>query len=678
MERDDGQGLFEDPDFPPLESSLFSDYTTPISKFCGDIVWMRPQAICQSPKLFPENPKDGHAKQGILGDCWFLCACSMLLKNKLLMDKVDAVFQVVPFGQPQWGECGYTGRFRFSFWQFGCWIDVEIDDQLPCIGARLCFSHCQSPSAFWVALLEKAYAKLHGSYEKLWAGQVAEALVDVSGGLAERWSLKEVGKELRQQGEDDIVQKKFSLSSLLGVGDRCVMSCSVHSSPGGAGELGQFHAFSVMEWVELQSRGIRLLRIRNPWGRRCWGGIWSEGGEGWNQLEPGCTEELLGRTEEGEFWIEEGEFLKEFDEVTVAYPISEQGFLQSIHTGRELVHSNQVCGSWVKGRSAGGCRNNSSFSTNPKFWLRISESGEILLSLLQHQRWRLCALSVRGTARPDLCSLNFQREGREENMPMDSSKQHHLQAIGLHLWKVEKKRFNLAKTLNTPPCASTHCHAYDREVTLHTQLSAGFYLLIPSTFLQEAEAGFLLRVFSNAPVTLSALKAPPSPTGDLAASVQEGEWETSCSEGQWIPGATAGGSRNFPSHLSNPRVPFTVNCEPRGANVRITLQQHCPAKDCQPIGFHVYQISEEGREPQISQDQEPQASCVPHRYTQEVSLLCSLAPGHYIIVPSTYQPDCQGCFSVTVARKIDRKAVESKENLGRIIQEVSYISVMRS
>lgn len=35
-----------------------------------------------------------------------------------------------------------------------------IDDRLPCIKARLCFSQCQSPTVFWVALLEKAYAKL--------------------------------------------------------------------------------------------------------------------------------------------------------------------------------------------------------------------------------------------------------------------------------------------------------------------------------------------------------------------------------------------------------------------------------------------------------------------------------------------------------------------------------------
>lgn len=37
---------------------------------------------------------------------------------------------------------------------------MTVDDRLPCINSSLCFSRCHSPTAFWVALLEKAYAKL--------------------------------------------------------------------------------------------------------------------------------------------------------------------------------------------------------------------------------------------------------------------------------------------------------------------------------------------------------------------------------------------------------------------------------------------------------------------------------------------------------------------------------------
>ena len=41
-----------------------------------------------------------------------------------------------------------------------------------------------------MALIEKAYAKLHGSYEGIEGGMPIEAMVDLTGGLAERYELK--------------------------------------------------------------------------------------------------------------------------------------------------------------------------------------------------------------------------------------------------------------------------------------------------------------------------------------------------------------------------------------------------------------------------------------------------------------------------------------------------------
>lgn len=181
-----------------------------------------PQEICAAPQLFADTQQEGQVKQGLLGDCWFLCACAALSRNRRLL------YQVFPADQPCWLDTEYQGAFTCRIWRFGQWAEVTVDDRLPCLAGRLCFSRCHKEDVFWLPLLEKAYAKVYGSYEHLWAGQVAEALVDLTGGLAERWSLK----EHPEPPEPRTCQR------LLGLQDRCPISCSVFSPRAGEGRPG--------------------------------------------------------------------------------------------------------------------------------------------------------------------------------------------------------------------------------------------------------------------------------------------------------------------------------------------------------------------------------------------------------------------------------------------------------
>nr|XP_023965546.1 calpain-10 isoform X6 [Chrysemys picta bellii] len=497
------ENLYKDPTFPASDTSLFFNYSTPLSQFRGEISWLRPQEICSAPRLFSDNPQEVQVKQGILGDCWFLCACVALQKSKYLLTKV------IPPGQPSWTEETYTGCFTCQVWQFGRWVEVTIDDRLPCLGGKLCFSQCQTEDVFWLPLLEKVYAKVHGSYEQLWAGQVADALVDLTGGLAERWTLKDPGRSMERERTGRVLEKMV-FRRLMNLKERCVISCSVLSSRQGASELGEFHAFIVSDMLHLSrvsGKEIILLRIRNPWGRRCWKGHWREGGQGWSQLDPVVASELLSQIQEGEFWVEEEEFFKEFDEITIGFPVTEDGQLQSLYTEKVLSHTQHLCGSWVKGQSAGGCRNNNSFPVNPKFWLRICEQSEVCIALLQKPR-KYCA-DWAGRTR------NLTRLAEEGSSLTEGIQGKNYQAVGLHIWKVEKRRFNLPKTLSAPPVVGTICHSYDREVHLHSDLAPGYYLIVPSTFLKDAESDFLLRVFSTGRICLRNRRAqheshPPS------------------------------------------------------------------------------------------------------------------------------------------------------------------------
>lgn len=658
--------LFRDPAFPASDSSLFSSFSTPLAQFREDITWRRPQEICATPRLFPDNPQEGQVKQGLLGDCWFLCACAALQKSRHLLDQV-----FLP-GQPSWLDQTYRGSFTCRVWQFGRWVEVTIDDRLPCLAGRLCFSRCQREDVFWLPLLEKVYAKVHGSYEHLWAGQVADALVDLTGGLAERWNLKNLASSNSQQDGSGSSELK-TCWQLLSLKERCLISCSVFSPRTGARELGEFHAFIVSDLRKLRGQAgqnILLLRIQNPWGRRCWQGPWREGGEGWTQVDPVDSAELLSQLQEGEFWVEEEEFLREFDEVTIGYPVTEAGHLQSLYSEKVLSHTQELLGAWIQGQSAGGCRNNSGFPSNPKFWLRVSEPSEVYIAVLQKPRTRTVDWAGRA---------QVQLGGSRIVWSPASIPSKDYPAVGLHLWKVEKRRVSLPRILSTPPVAGTVCHAYDREVHLRCELTPGYYLAVPSTFLKNVPGEFLLRVFSSGRVSLSAIKTVAQSPGP-GETVLAGEWETVQLQGSWKIGQTAGGSRNFASYSSNPCLPLTV---PEGSGprcIRITLHQHCLDSDCHPIGFHVFQVPADG----AGQDtpslrlQKPLLSCVPHCYTQEVSRICHLSAGTYRIVPSTYLPDTEGAFTVTIATRIDRRSIHSQEMLGQLLQEASFMAVMKT
>ncbi|XP_054556168.1 calpain-10 isoform X2 [Talpa occidentalis] len=596
--------LFRDAAFPAADSSLLSGRSTPLARLRGDITWRRPQEICAAPRLFSDSPQEGPVKQGLLGDCWFLCACAALGRSRPLLH------QVFPPGQPHWRDPEYRGAFTCRVWQFGRWVEVTVDDRLPCLAGRLCFSRCHSEDVFWLPLLEKVYAKVYGSYEHLWAGQVADALVDLTGGLAERWSLKDLaGASGEQDGRPAGGPELRTCRQLLRLQDQCLISCSVLSPRPGASGLGEFHAFIISEVREVPTGAgpaILLLRIQNPWGRRCWQGPWREGGEGWSRVDAAEASGLLSRLQEGEFWVEEEEFLREFDEVTIGYPVTEAGHLQSLRSGRELRHMQQLPGAWVKGQSAGGCRNNSAFPSNPKFWLRVLEPSEVYVAVLQRPPVRSADWAGRALA-GDPCAARS----------VASSPGRACQAVGLHIWKVEKRRVSLPRVLSAPPVAGTPCHAYDREVHLRCELPAGHYLAVPSTFLKDAPGQFLLRVFSTGRVSLSAIRGAPSPRCREAPPA--GEWETVRLAGAWQAGRTAGGSRNFASFPTNPCFPLSVPAGAGPRSVRITLRQHCDGSQCLPIGFHVFQVPPGGGSPGAPPLllQEPVLSCVPHRYAQE-------------------------------------------------------------
>jgi hypothetical protein len=69
------------------------------------------------------------------------------------------------------------------------------------------YGHCADPNEFWVPLIEKAYAKLHGSYEAINGGSMTESLVDLTGGSSEKFNLR--APEVAEQIENQVFWKEL-------------------------------------------------------------------------------------------------------------------------------------------------------------------------------------------------------------------------------------------------------------------------------------------------------------------------------------------------------------------------------------------------------------------------------------------------------------------------------------
>ncbi|XP_045082434.1 calpain-1 catalytic subunit [Coregonus clupeaformis] len=460
--------LFEDPCFPTEPTSLGFKELAPHSSKTQGVEWMRPTELSDNPEFILGGATRTDICQGALGDCWLLAAIASLTLNEKLLHRV------VPHGQAF--QDNYAGIFHFQFWQFGEWVDVVIDDRLPVKDGELMFVHSAEGNEFWSALIEKAYAKLSGSYEALSGGSTTEGFEDFTGGVAEMYELRKAPKDLYR-----IIGKALERGSLLG--------CSIDITSAFDMEAVTFkklvkgHAYSVtgLKQVDFRGRMERLIRIRNPWGQVEWTGAWSDNSSEWDAIDPTEREDMNCHMEDGEFWMSFQEFLRQFSRLEIcnltadALSDDSQSFWNTI----------KFDGGWRKGSTAGGCRNHpNTFWINPQYKITLLEEDDdpedeeeacsFLVALMQKDRRR------------------YRRQGQD------------MHTIGFAIYEIPEEfkgcqSVHLKKDffLKHSSCARSETFINLREVSARLRLPPGEYLVVPSTFEPGKEADFVLRVFTE-------------------------------------------------------------------------------------------------------------------------------------------------------------------------------------
>ena len=459
--------LFEDPEFPASNSSLC--YSKQPS---FNAVWKRPKEISENASLFVEGISSEDVTQGRVGNCWFVAASACLALEKGLWTKVIPDHKLQLFSPEK--PVDYQGIFRFHFWRFGDWIEVVVDDRLPTVNNELIYVKSKAKNEFWSALLEKAYAKMAGSYEALESGNPADALVDFTGGVSETIDL------LKGDYANDLEKRKFlhrKMSKLMERSSLCSASIKISNREEMEQQLntglikGHAYGISAVTKVPLgqsflsrfNAEKLFLVKLRNPWGEKEWNGAWSDGSKEWEQLSKSEREKLGIKVEnDGEFWMSWEDFCRHFTTITICVLVN-----TSVFTIHKTYNEGAFKSKW-EGSTAGGCVNNKeTFLDNPqfKFDMTANKNDVAFISLMQ----------------PD---IRRQKSTGKANLTM-----------GFFVMKVEGNRsYRVHQTYDK---AGDSTFINSREVFVRMELDPGRYVLIPSTFEPNQVSDFLIRVYTD-------------------------------------------------------------------------------------------------------------------------------------------------------------------------------------
>jgi len=456
--------LWTDPDFPATNSSLFSQ-----GKQQLNIVWKRPKDLVINPEFIVDtHPFD--VLPGKLGDNWFVQCLRCLYNSKGLL------YRAVPADQGFTDQDEYCGLFRFRVWWCGVWREVLVDDRLPTIGNRLVFLSSHRLNSFWAPLIEKAYAKLHGSYESLKYGSVLEGLADLTGGVVETIPLRDdptmTGRlllnllDMTSLVTATVQVEKENNNKVTGHNDRLANGINVGTN---------YRLLSIDKVSTVTGELVQLVHLDSG-DSNAYVGTWGPTSLTWQEVDNQERNRLgVSHADQGEFWMSYTDFMKTFTHLEIVHLDSETARDEPGMADKERWNLRLYTGAWQRGVTAGGCRNYAeTFHMNPQLQIVIQQAEAVILSLSQHSVTHPQVIGFTGYSNPP----NFDSLGRSY--------------------------FKSARSLLNSQYTNS------RHVSLRANLTSSTYIVLPTTFEPSQESTFTFRVLTRGQTKLRAVDTTPA------------------------------------------------------------------------------------------------------------------------------------------------------------------------
>ena len=297
--------LYTDSLFPPNENSLDPSGSL-INK--SKVEFLRASEIFKGTRyvLISDKMDMNDIVPGELEDSYFLVSVQNLCKipsniNRIFKTKImnpDGYYELILNidGKPQ---------------------IVIVDDFLPVDKSTKKLIYAQSKkNEIWISLLEKAWAKVNGSYANIIGGYPSEALEFLTG-------FSSLSYDTENKDSADLNEYKVEIVNNLQLADKktSIISCSTTSKTDASGVgLIKGYTYNMLDFYQIEKSDgnkVYLFKLRNPWSKGEWNGDWSDKSNLWDDKTKNQVN--FSNNEDGIFFMNDTDFFKYFTHVEICY-----------------------------------------------------------------------------------------------------------------------------------------------------------------------------------------------------------------------------------------------------------------------------------------------------------------------------------------------------------------------